>query len=273
MMHRLFGLTAAAAIATTMAALPLSPASANSRGWTCEDGGHTLTTTVFYMQDATNHTWQYLEYKLTGSGTGGNSNWNASFNDGTGTRNYAADQQDDLDQNVLYTEQFTNFNSLRSTTETWGASAAGSALWFGSSAGGALFIVGESGTTGASIRLAAGDPTVAIVPNLPHGVICLDSNDSVSGSLSRAAFQALERDLEHVSACIPAGRESNRMWIGVSMYLAMGQGKSDPVRSSTPPSSTAAAQSPGIVRSPVARASTSRREATPTSPSCTTTDL
>jgi len=111
-------------VAATVAVLPATAASAADRAWTCEDGGHKLTNTIYYTFDSTTHTWQKLTYKLTGAGTGGKSNWNASFNDGTGTRNYAANDQDDLDNGTLYTENFTDFKSVRSRTETWRASAA-----------------------------------------------------------------------------------------------------------------------------------------------------
>ncbi len=120
-------LASAATTAVTgllVAGLSASPASAASRTWTCQDGGHTLTTNVYYTQDSTKHTWQYLTYKLTGAGTGGKSNWNASFNDGTGTRNYAENDTDNLDNNTLYTEDFVNFTSRLSLSEKWTASAA-----------------------------------------------------------------------------------------------------------------------------------------------------
>jgi len=124
MKKQLLALSSVTAIASALAVIPMTGASATTRVWNCEDGGHTLTKTIHNTIDDTTHTWQSLDYKLTGAGTGGKSNWNATFNDGTGTRNYAADKQDDLDNNVVYTENFTNFTSARSATETWRASAA-----------------------------------------------------------------------------------------------------------------------------------------------------
>ena len=117
-------ISAASAVAALLAVGLPAQAGAADRAWTCQDGGHTLTTTIYYVTGTSNHTWQRLTYKLTGSGTGGKSNWNASFDDGTGTRNYAADNQDDLDQNTLYTEDFTNFTSVKSRSEKWTAKAA-----------------------------------------------------------------------------------------------------------------------------------------------------
>lgn len=104
--------------------LPASSASADSRTWTCEDSGHYLTNTVYYTTTTTDHQWHYITYKLTGEGTGGKSNWSASFDDGSGVRNFYANNANDLDQNTLYKEDFGDFSSLRSRTETWRASAA-----------------------------------------------------------------------------------------------------------------------------------------------------
>ncbi|MCM0622805.1 hypothetical protein [Nocardioides bruguierae] len=125
MNKKLISLLAVPALAATIAvALPAGSATANSGTWTCKDGGHTLTTNIYFTQDSVNHTWKYLTYELTGSGTGGKSNWDASFNDGTGERNYHANNQDDLDNDTLYTENFVDFTSKKSRTETWTASAA-----------------------------------------------------------------------------------------------------------------------------------------------------
>lgn len=90
MNKRTIAAMAASASISTLALLPASTASADTRPWTCEDGGHTLTNTIHFASDATSHSWRYLTYKLTGAGTGGKSNWNATFNDGTGVRSYAA---------------------------------------------------------------------------------------------------------------------------------------------------------------------------------------
>lgn len=124
MKKRFLALITPTVVAATVALLPMTSASATERQWTCEDGGHTLTNTIHYTYDSTSHTWQYLTYKLTGSGTGGKSNWDASFDDGTGIRYYHADNQDNLDNNTLYTENFFNFTTPRSRTEKWRAWAA-----------------------------------------------------------------------------------------------------------------------------------------------------
>lgn len=113
--------TSVAAVAAMLSGMS---ASADVRTWTCEDGGHTLTNRIYYTFDSNSHTWQKLTYQLSGAGTGGKSNWNASFNDGTGTRYYAVNQQDNLDNGTWYTEDFVNFTTPRSRTETWRASAA-----------------------------------------------------------------------------------------------------------------------------------------------------
>jgi hypothetical protein len=123
-MNRFTKFAAAAGAAAMSTTMVLAPAQADTTTWQCQDGGHYLTTTIHYTTGTTNHTWQYLTYQLTGSGTGGKSNWSASFNDGTGARNYVADNDDDLDQNVLYTENFTDYGSPRSRAEKWTASAA-----------------------------------------------------------------------------------------------------------------------------------------------------
>ena len=123
-MKSLMKLAATAATGAMAITVSLTPAQAASTPWQCQDGGHYLTTTVYYTTSTTSHTWQYLQYKLTGAGTGGKSNWSASFNDGTGSRNYVADNNDDLDQDTLYTEQFTDYSTPKSRSETWSASAA-----------------------------------------------------------------------------------------------------------------------------------------------------
>lgn len=120
--HTMSALAAAAALAA-VAALPAATANADSRTWSCSESGHNLTNVIHYTQDSTYHTWGYLTYKLTGSGTGGKSNWSAKLNAGGIEYNFYADQQNDLDQNVTYTDNFANFKTKRSSTEKWSATA------------------------------------------------------------------------------------------------------------------------------------------------------
>ncbi|MBF4160594.1 hypothetical protein [Nocardioides acrostichi] len=72
MNKKLVSLLAVPALSAALAiALPAASASANSGTWTCNDGGHTLTNTIYFSVDDVNHTWKKLTYKLNRPGVSG----------------------------------------------------------------------------------------------------------------------------------------------------------------------------------------------------------
>lgn len=73
-MRRTIAALATAAAIGTASLATVAPANAWTVPANCEENGHRLTATFHVTQDATYHYWEKADYKLSGSGTGGESN-------------------------------------------------------------------------------------------------------------------------------------------------------------------------------------------------------
>jgi hypothetical protein len=89
-----------AALAAATLALA-APAHAASVGTACSDDGHDLVARAYYTPVGAYHDWYQFTYRLTGAGTGGESNVNIRLFDGS-TLRFANNSPDDLDQNIRY---------------------------------------------------------------------------------------------------------------------------------------------------------------------------